>query len=295
MVRSDQSGAELTYHRRIIHETRGSNIFGIDAAAAFAAAYPAQPVTLRHRLKSHRLLSLGALADLASHLDPGSLDRRHRAENDHANGSADLPVGEAIQTIQTNGASIALKSIETVPEYGRLMTELAEELALSVQGATGAMLHLQGVVVVASPDTFVPVHFDAEHWVTLQVTGTTCFTIVAGDAAAAPSAEAHERFQCGDRAPLAWDAAIDTGGTDLAIGPGEGVYIPPMAAHSVRNSTNPSIALSIGWHSHWSEAEADTRRANAVLRRFGLRPPPPPPWPRHARLRPALWRMLRTP
>jgi len=293
MVRSDQPGAALAYHRRIIHERSALNVFSIDAAAAFAAGYPAQWVAFKHQLKSHRLLTISALADLARRLDPGSVDHRHAAGDD-TDHPPRLAASDAIQTIQTTGACIALRNIETVPEYSRFMTELTEDLALSVHALTGEMLRWQGVVVISSPGIFSPVHFDAGHWVPLQVTGTKSFAIFASRDGNTPSTEAHERFHGGDRQPLLAHETPADGARNITVGPGDGVYIPPTAAHSVHNGKTPSIALSIGWHSQWSEAERDARRANALLRRVGLRPPAPSAWPHRARLRPAFWRLLQT-
>ncbi len=66
---------------------------------------------------------------------------------------------------------------------------------------------------------------------------------------------------------------------EFPLGPGDGVFVPVMAPHFVRNGPEPSISLSITWRSEWSYEEADARAFNAVLRKAGLRPQAPGRWP----------------
>jgi hypothetical protein len=259
-----------------------SPVFGDDARRTFAAAYPETPHVLAHNLAAHRLLTLNALAELAGKLPEASIEYNR----------GDLPIGvdgkpggtgrsivETIRHIATSNSWAVLKNVEHVPEYRALLLALLGELRPEIERKTGALLRPQAFVFISSPNAVTPYHYDPEHNILLQLTGSKMMTqFPAGNPRFAPDT-AHESYHSGGPRELAWREELAEGGRPFALGPGEAIYVPVMAPHFVRNGPESSISLSITWRSDWSFAEADARCWNKVLRRAGLDPRPPGRWP----------------
>lgn len=258
------------------------SIFPVQSRRDFASGYPEQPHLLRHNLRHLPLLDLEALAQLGEALPPHALEYN----------KADLPIGivakcapngltigETIRNIATTGSWVVLKNIEQVPAYDAVLLELLDELRLTIESRTGALLRPQGFVFISSPYAVTPYHFDPGHNILLQLQGTKVLTqFPAGDPRFAADT-AHEDYHTGGGRELAWRDDMAPHGTPFLLGPGDAVFVPVMAPHHVRVGPQPSISLSITWRSEWSFAEADARAFNKRLRKMGLDPRAPGRWP----------------
>lgn len=263
-------------------DQQSSEIFGIAARLQFAAAYPEVPHLLRHELADHPLLALDALAALAGDL-PGSSIEYNRGDLpigvDGKPGGTGLSIEDTIRHIATSNSWAVLKNIEQVPAYEALLLSLLAELRSEIEAKTGAMLRPQGFVFISSPNAVTPYHFDPEHNILLQLTGSKAMTqFPAGDSNFAPD-QVHESYHAGGARELTWHDDLAAGGQDFALSPGDAVYVPVMAPHFVRNGPFTSISLSITWRSDWSFAEAEARGFNRVLRKYGIAPSAPERWP----------------
>lgn len=263
-------------------QSRDSEIFDTAARRNFAAGYPEVPHVLKHRLSHHPLLTLDALAVLAGELPQRSIEY-NRGDLpigvDGKPGSTGLSIEETIRHIATSNSWAVLKNIEQVPAYNALLLSLLGELRGEIEARTGALLRPQGFVFISSPNAVTPYHFDPEHNILLQLTGSKVMTqFPAGDSFYAPD-EVHESYHAGGARELTWQDAMTDGGQDFCLRPGEAVYVPVMAPHFVRNGPGSSISLSITWRSDWSFAEAEARGFNRFLRKVGITPTPPGRWP----------------
>ncbi len=271
-------------------------IFSEEARDRFAAHYPEVPHVLTHGLRGHRLLGLAALADLAERLPDTAIEYNRGDLPIGVDGKPERPtrsIGETIRTIAENGSWAVLKNIEQDPTYSELLTSLLDELRPDIEAKTGRMMLTQGFVFISSPNAVTPYHFDPEHNILLQLRGSKTMTqFPAGDPRFAPD-EVHEGYHTGGARELTWRDELARGGREFAIRPGEGLFVPVMAPHFVRNGPDPSISLSITWRSEWSFAEADARAFNGVLRRMGLRPRRPGRWPERNLAKAYGWRVLR--
>lgn len=287
----------MTAARDTRHEAQSCKVFDSAARFAFAGAYPESSLKLTHGLRNHPLLTLNALAAMAARTAPGDIEYNRgdlptgiRTEDVPDNG---LSIGETIRMIDTNGSWMVIKFIEKLPEYRALLLDLLGELEATVTPATGEMLTPQGFIFLSSPRSMTPFHFDPEHNILLQLRGTKTMTVFpAGDESFADPT-AHETYHRGGPRNLDWDDAMADGGNRVELSPGQAIYVPVMAPHFVRNGNTASISLSITWRSQWSYQEADARCTNAMLRRIGLNPAPPPRWPRHSAIKANLWRAAR--
>ncbi|SFG17131.1 hypothetical protein SAMN05518801_10929 [Novosphingobium sp. CF614] len=272
-------------------------VFRDSAKAVLAEAYPCRSCKLAHALAGEPLLTLGALAELAAVLpadsieyNPGALPIGIAPEDIPASG---LGVVETIRNIRESGSWVVLKRIEQSGAYAALLERILGELAEVVTPRTGEMMRREGFIFISSPDAVTPFHFDPEHNILLQLTGTKTMTIFPADDEAISPPGVHEAFHMGEHhRNLQWREPFAERGTAFAIGPGEAIHVPVKSPHWVRVGPDPSISLSITWRSRWSYAEADARAFNRALRKFGLTPRSPRPFPARNLGKALAWRAL---
>lgn len=274
-----------------------SRAFTPEAVEALGTSYPDRPCRLRHDLSGHPLLAPDALVALAERLPArNALCFRGDVDIDNASGGAPrngLSPAETVRSIATNSSWMVLKSVDKDPEYGRLLGELLAELEGIALPATGPMLKREAFIFVSSPGAITPFHFDPEHNVLIQIQGEKVMTVFPQyDEELAPG-PAHEAFMAQGDYALAWRDHFAGRGTEHRLRPGDALYVPVKAPHFVRNGDAPSISLSITWRSPWSFAEADAWGFNRILRRFGLAPRPPRPWPARNLAKAYAWRVMR--
>ena len=277
-------------------ETASAPVFDAEARRVFAANYPEVPHVLDHGLDTHPLLELGALAELAEALPAQSVEY-NRGDLpigvDGKPGATGLSIGQTIREVARANSWAVLKNVEQVPAYEALLMGLLGELRSDIEAKTGAMLTPQGFIFISSPLAVTPYHFDPEHNILLQITGSKVMTqFPAGDARFAPD-EVHESYHTGGPRELPWDDSLMSGATAFPLEPGKAVYVPVMAPHFVRNGPDSSISLSITWRSEWSYAESEARGLNHWLRSRGLAPSAPARWPASNRARSLAFRALR--
>ncbi len=271
-------------------------IFDANARGHFAAHYPETPHTLRHALDQHPLLEIEALASMAERLPESSVEYNRGDLPIGVDGKPDsngLSIAETIRKVHEANSWAVLKNVEQVPSYQALLHDLLGELQAEIEARTGEMLTPQGFIFISSPNAVTPYHFDPEHNILLQVTGSKVMTqFPAGDTRFAADSE-HEAYHAGGARELKWDDDFEGQGREFPLGPGDAVYVPVMAPHFVRNGPHSSISLSITWRSNWSYDESDARCANVLMRRIGLTPNAPRRWPASNRAKALSFRVWR--
>ncbi|MGB3795017.1 MAG: cupin-like domain-containing protein [Alteraurantiacibacter sp.] len=257
-------------------------VFPARSRAYFGASYPEGANKFAHDLVYHPLLELEALVMLGESLPESSVEYNRGdlpVGITGKPGSTNLSIGDTIREIDTANSWAVLKNIEQVPSYAAMLHELLDEMRQEIEAGTGEIITPRGFIFVSSPDAVTPYHFDPEHNILLQLRGSKAMTVFpAGDTRFAPDG-VHEAYHTGGARELPWNDSLDDFGLTLKMEAGDGVYVPVMAPHYVRNGPLPSISLSITWRSQWSYDEADARAFNQLLRRFGMNPNPPLRWP----------------
>ncbi len=271
-------------------------IFPELSRAYFESSYPEGTHKLTHRLDSHPMLEIEALARLGESLPARNVEYNRGDIPVGVNGKPDangLTIGETIRNIADANSWAVLKNIEQDPAYGELLDDLLGELKGLIAKRTGRMMKTQGFLFISSPDAVTPYHFDPEHNILLQLRGEKVMTVFpAGDPRFAPD-EIHETYHTGGGRELGWRDEFAAEGIPFHLTPGEAIYVPVMSPHFVRNGREVSISLSITWRSEWSFAEADARAFNGLLRRLGVSPAPTQRWPGRNRAKALAWRVAR--
>ena len=169
--------------------------------APFAGAYPEANHKLRHNLSGHPLLTLPAMVELATRLRPEHVEHN----------LGELPIGiapdavpalglsiaDTISTIEQNGSWMALKFIENVPEYRKLLEDTLREIEPVIRERTGPMLQLEGFIFVSAPGAVTPFHFDPEHNILVQIRGHKVLTMFSADDERLAGPQVHEAFAFG--------------------------------------------------------------------------------------------------
>jgi Cupin superfamily protein len=184
----------------------------------------------------------------------------------------DATPGEIARGIQTNGAWMVLKHIETNPEYSALIDEALDEVMPYVTEREGAMRHRVGFIFLTSPGGTTPAHTDPEHNFLLQVSGWKEMTVGLWPSKQAEQEELESQVGPGGHRNV---PAMPEGAETFRMDPGDGIYVPIHAPHMVKNGDEVSISLSITWQTPVSERDLLVTSANARLRKLKLSPRPP--------------------
>ena len=242
------------------------------AAARRAGAPDRPPRRARHTLEAGGLLELDRLAALADRLPAASVEHNLGAVPAVLPGGqaprADLSPGEVVRGIATNGCWIVLKNVEQDPEYGRLLDACLDDVEPVVTAGEGRSLLREGFVFLSCPGSVTPVHIDPEHNVLLQVRGRKTMSIGRFPDDEALHRQAEELHGGGHR-NLPVDA-LDL--QDFPLEPGDGVYVPVLAPHVVRNGPEVSVSLSITWRTRATLRAGRVHAFSARRRRSGRSP-----------------------
>ncbi|GGD08756.1 cupin-like domain-containing protein [Aquisalinus flavus] len=254
-------------------------VFSAEALQSFVSAYPGCATKLGHSLLNHPLLEPDRLALLGERLPADQVEYNlgniDVSQPDPAATPANgLTVAETLANIDRAGSWVALRNIETDPDYRGLMMDCLSPILPLAENRTGRAYRPEGFIFASSPGAVTPFHFDPEHNILLQVRGQKTLHLFPADDPAIVSARQHEAYHAGGHCNLAYDPAMETKATAWPLLPGDALYVPVKAPHWVQNGDQVSISLSITWRSEESDRQRRIYRLNRLMRRGGLNPPP---------------------
>lgn len=239
-------------------------------------AFPEQPAEFGHRLHEDPRLTLGAIADLADRLPRRSVICDTAAQpllvpqGGPPRGALSRP-GDVIRNIEDANAWLTLLNIEEDPAYAELMNTTLDELEPGMAARQGKMRNRVGFIFVSSPNSVTPAHFDIEHSLLMQVSGSKKVSFGRFESERARRHEV-ERY---------WDGShgrIESLPQELAsysLTPGRGVYIPPVAPHWVHNGPAISLSVTLTYFTAATERENMIEALNGHLRHLHMTPRPP--------------------
>jgi hypothetical protein len=236
-------------------------------------AFPEQPAEFAHHLHEDDRLTIEAVADLADRLPRQSVISDTAAQpllvpqGGPPRGALSRP-GDVIRNLESAKAWLTLLNIEADPAYADLMNTMLDKLEAGMTAGHGKMRNRVGFVFVSSPNSVTPAHFDIEHSLLMQVSGskTVSFGRFETDA---------DRWHEVERY---WDGShgrIESLPPELAsypLTPGRGVYIPPVSPHWVHNGPAVSISVTLTYFTAATERENMIEAFNARLRQLRMTP-----------------------
>jgi hypothetical protein len=246
------------------------------SAAELSANYPNRHFRIQHDLVGHSLLQLPRLIELTKELEKdrfeynsGKLQPNQKAEDTPL---VDMPPEEVVAKIETAGAWMVLKRVETVPAYRALIEEALLSIAkqLGHQSLDGASFRdIEGYIFVSSANSVTPFHCDNEDNFFVQIHGPKFFHLFDNDDRSLVSEEMLESAPSKHR-NLPYEPKFEERAKVYDLKPGEGVFVPYQVPHWVRTGDSYSISMAITWRS----AEVVRRNKlifmNAWLREKGL-------------------------
>ncbi|MFD1704533.1 cupin-like domain-containing protein [Methylopila henanensis] len=225
------------------------------AAADLSERYPLRPFPIEHQLVGHPLLQLPRLIELTKQLEKdrieynsGKLNPNQKAEDTPL---VDLPPEEVVAKIETAGAWMVLKRVESVPEYRALLEEALGSLARALGHANldaANFRDIEGYIFVSSANSVTPFHCDNEDNFFVQVHGPKFFHLFDNEDRSLVSEEDLESAPSKHR-NLTYDPKFESRATVYGLKPGQGVFVPYQVPHWVRTGDSYSISMAITWRS----------------------------------------------
>ncbi len=249
--------------------------------AALATAFPHDTFAIRHRFAGNPLFSLARIVELTRKLP------RDRIEYNSGNAAIsqdpattpmiDLAPEEIVRRIETCGAWMVLKRVESEPEYRALLEQVMETVARA-RGFNGisdaGFTDIQSFLFVSSPHSTTPFHADNEDNFFVQIHGDKLFHVYDNRDRSIASDDMLEDVVAKHR-NLHYEPAFDAKATHYRLDAGDGIFVPYQWPHYVQSGETYSISLAMTWKSEEVRRRNDTFVVNSILRCFGLPQRPP--------------------
>ncbi len=237
--------------------------------------FPLKPFGIRHMLSGHPLLTLPRIAQLAAELPRDRIEYNSGAvavsQDPDKVKRVDLDPVEIVEQIQTAGAWMVLKRIESSAEYRQLL----EDALMSVARARGfksledaEFQQIEGFLFVSSPNSTTPFHLDSEDNFFVQIHGEKFFRVYDNEDRVIADDDAIEHSLTKHR-NLKYDEAYKPRGIEFHLFDGDVCYVPYKWPHWVRTANEYSISLAITWRSKAVHRDIDLQYCNAMLRDLG--------------------------
>jgi len=238
--------------------------------------FPDQPFGTCHELAEHPLFSVSALAELAGGLDRDRVEfcscDMDRSQDPDNVASIDLAPAEIVRQIETCGAWMVLKRVESDPRYMALMQDYFLDVAKSLGKSSleeAGFEDLQGFIFVSSPNSTTPFHVDHEENLFIHLAGDKTMHIFDNRDYEFASDADMEAYP-GQHRNLTFDDAYQTSADSYRLAPGEGVFVPFTWPHWVETGDKPAISMQMTWKSPTVQRMNKLLFVNAWLRRRGL-------------------------
>ena len=239
-------------------------------------AFPAQPVEFVHDLNLDDRVTLAAVADLADRLPRESVISDTAAQpllvpqGGPPRGALERP-GDVIRDLHNANAWLTLLNVEDDPGMAELMNTHLDQLEPGVTAKQGKMCKRVAFVFVSSPNSVTPVHFDIEHSLLMQVSGSKTVSVGCYESEAVRRHEI-ERYWNGSHGRI---EALPREAATYTLTPGRAVYIPPGTPHWVHNGPDISLSVTLTYFTTATVRENRIEDFNSFLRRRHLHPREP--------------------
>jgi len=245
----------------------------------FDDAFPARSVGFAHDLYLDDRLTLAAVADLADRLPRRSVIADTAAQpllvpqGGPPRGALERP-GDVIRDLHDANAWLTLLMVEDDPGMAEIMNNHLDQLEAGMTAKNGKRAKLRkrvAFVFVSSPNSVTPVHFDIEHSLLMQVSGSKTVSIGRWGSDADRRHE-FNRYWNGSHGRIE-DLPPEV--ATYPMTPGRAVYIPPGTPHWVHNGPEISLSVTLTYFTAATVRENRVENFNAYLRRRHMNPREP--------------------
>ncbi len=233
-----------------------------------------------HALIDEPLLTLDALADAAERLPDYNVEHHlsdlPRLLPGHEITKLDQRAGDVVRGVESNGCWVMLRSLASLPEYAELLQRAAGRFELALRVRRERIVSHNLVAFIGSPGATVPVHYDPNHHLLMQVrgsknVGTGTFRDPLVDQLQIEKGMRPHRLRA-DIHPDRYEERV--------LHAGQALVIPAWVFHWVHGGDDVSIAITCVAATEATTREAAVHRFNARARRLGIRPVVPGRRPR---------------
>jgi hypothetical protein len=180
---------------------------------------------------------------------------------------------EVLQAIKGGELWVNLRSCEDAhpglwAEVMRAFGQLQPELGVAKKGL-GAARKMTGQLILSSPATRVPFHFDAAGVVLFHLRGVKRVWVYPTTEAFLPQAEMEKVIMRTTTEELPYQRIMDGAAWRFDIAPGQALTWPLYAPHRVENQEGLCVSLSMDYQTWASRITTGAHRANGVLRSRG--------------------------
>ncbi len=245
-------------------------------ATATGAGPAHAPVLLRHDIPLD-LAGDTALADLLDNY-PADLFDINRYTFD-ADGQVSLATGERgqcdgatlLEAVRRGELWVNMRGVEHAhPELWAHVMRSFEAMKPDV-GGRGAR-RATGQLILSSPTTKVPFHFDAAGVVLFHLRGRKRIWIYPNTDAFLPQAAMEQVVMRTTTEELPYARSYDGDARVFDLAPGEAVSWPLYAPHRVENLDGPCVSISMDFQTWGSRITTGAHCANGVRRQWGMKP-----------------------
>ena len=245
-------------------------------SASLTDAFPNLPFGLRHNFAGSPLLTLPRLAELVRELPRDRIEynsgKAAISQDPDKTPMVDLDPEEIVRKIESAGAWMVLKHVETHPAYGKLINDALLEVART-RGhhnlKDAGFEDIRGFIFVSSAQSTTPFHADSDENFFFQIHGDKYFHVYDNRDRSIASEQALEDVVVKHR-NIPYDDRFDAKSTTYTLHPGEGVFVPYQWPHWVRTAGSYSISLSLTWKSAEVRRRNDIFTVNSMLRSIGI-------------------------
>jgi hypothetical protein len=245
----------------------------------FDDAFPGGSVGFAHDLPLDDRLTLAAVADLADRLPRRSVIADTAAQpllvpqGGPPRGALERP-GDVIRDLHNANAWLTLLNVEDDPGMADIMNTQLDQLESGMTARQAKRVKMRkrvAFVFVSSPNSVTPVHFDIEHSLLMQVSGSKTVSIGRFESDAARRHE-FDRYWDGAHGRIETLQPEEAAYTTM---PGRAVYIPPGTPHWVHNGPDISLSVTLTYFTAATVRENRVESFNALLRRRHMKPREP--------------------
>jgi hypothetical protein len=243
----------------------------------FARDFEQCGFVIGHHLSGHPLFELPRLVELSKTLPAASVEYN----------AGDVPVSldpgktpytglsveETIRRIEEARSWMVLKNVEQDQEYRHLLDQCLDEIEGHAAPLIPGMQRREGFIFITSPDSVTPFHLDPEHNFLLQIRGTKTMYQFTGDDRHVITEQQVEKSLSGQR-NVPFSDEYQARAKEFVLVPGQGLSVPLMTPHWVKNGPKVSISFSITWRTDESLRREALRKVNGALRGIGVSPSP---------------------